>query len=309
MTKLQYIIIFSLIGGAFSLIGGALLLRNKQNAGFIARYATPFAGGALLAAVFLDLLKEGVKLGNTDGVLLAVLIGIVTFFLAEGFLHWFHHHHEHGEEKDPRRWLIIIGDIIHNALDGVAIAASFLISIPTGIVTTLAVAAHEIPQEIGDFGLLLSKGMRRRDVLLVNVTSAFATTVAAIVTYWLGSQDKLPLGVLLGLSAGFLLYIATSDVIPTIHAKSEKQKFFNIQAALFVAGVLLVGFVTTVAHQYIETGHSRSAIEQCSPTIGQIYDELETYKVEEAYNRTANKEFGLARGISVNQAICYDDLH
>lgn len=259
MDTLTYIVIFSLLGGVLSLIGGALLLSNRNAAQKLAKYATPFAGGALLAAVFLDLLPEGIEAGESTQVLLATLLGIVLFFFAEGFLHWFHHHHEHGDKSDPKKWLIIAGDTLHNALDGVAIAASFLISVPTGIVTTLAVAAHEIPQEIGDFGLLLSKGMRRRNVLLVNVISAFATLAAALLTYWIGSEEALPIGVLLGLSAGFLLYIALSDVIPAIHAKSSRKGWFTIQAALLVLGALTVGIVTSFAHQYIDAGHDHGS--------------------------------------------------
>lgn len=258
MDTLGYILVFSLIGGVVSLCGGLLLLSNKTAARSLAKYATPFAGGALLAAVFLDLLREGVEVDSADKVLLAALVGLVCFFLAEGFLRWFHHHHEHDDKKDPKTLLIIIGDTLHNALDGIAIAASFMVSIPTGIVTTIAVAAHEIPQEIGDFGLLLSKGMRKKEVLLVNVLSALATTLAAVVTYVLGSEGALPLGVLLGLSAGFLLYIATSDIIPAIHAKQSKHRLFNIQALLLILGVVVVGLATSLAHQYIDAGHNDS---------------------------------------------------
>lgn len=255
MNTLGYVIIFSILGGVVSLIGGVWLLRSKQSAKRLAKYATPFAGGALLAAVFLDLLKEGVEIGNAETVLLAALVGMIIFFLAEGFLTWFHHHHSHENKKDPATWLIIVGDTVHNALDGVAIAAAFLVSVPTGIVTTIAVAAHEIPQEIGDFGLLLSKGMRRRNVLLVNLLSALATVFFAVLTYMIGSEEGLPIGVLLGLSAGFLLYIAASDVIPSIHENHSKKQMFDIQALLLVAGVLVVGIVTTVSHQYIDVGH------------------------------------------------------
>lgn len=261
MSTLGYIVIFSLIGGLFSLCAGALLLSSKNTARSLARYATPFAGGALLAAVFLDLLKEGVEVSDPAYVMLAALTGIVLFFLAEGFLHWFHHHHEHDVKTDPKASLIIVGDTLHNALDGVAIAASFLISVPTGIVTTFAVAAHEIPQEVGDFGLLLSKGMRRRNVLLVNIMSALATTLAAVITYWVGSQEKLPIGILLGLSAGFLLYIALSDIIPTIHEKgATKRRLFDIQALLLILGIIVVGIVTYNAHQYIENGHGMDSV-------------------------------------------------
>ncbi len=266
-ANIGQVVIFSLLGGVVSLIGGALLISKKNVAKKLAHYATPFAGGALLAAVFLDLLKEGLESSESETVLLATVVGILIFFIAEGFLHWFHHHHEHTDQplkdrKDPTVTLIIIGDTLHNALDGVAIAASFLISVPTGIVTTIAVAAHEIPQEIGDFGLLLSKGMRRKEVLMVNLLSAVATVFFAALTFELGSENALPLGVLLGLSAGFLLYIALSDVIPTIHNNRDHNKRFSIQALLLVLGAVFVGLSIQVAHKYIEVdaAHDDSSV-------------------------------------------------
>lgn len=255
-ANIGQVIFFSFLGGVVSLIGGALLISKKSMAEKVAHYATPFAGGALLAAVFLDLLKEGIETSKPETVLMATVAGILIFFIAEGFLHWFHHHHEHDDERekrDPKVSLIIIGDTLHNALDGVAIAASFLISVPTGIVTTIAVAAHEIPQEIGDFGLLLSKGMKRKEVLMVNLMSAVATVFFAALTFALGSENALPLGVLLGISAGFLLYIALSDVIPTIHSNHHQNKRFTVQAVLLVLGAVFVGLSIQVAHRFIET--------------------------------------------------------
>jgi zinc and cadmium transporter len=254
MANIGQVIFFSLIGGIFSLIGGLILLMSKKNAQQLARYVTPFAGGALLAAVFLDLLRDGVKHDSADTVLLATLMGIIIFFLAEGFLRWFHYHHEgQSEKQDTSVPLIIVGDTIHNALDGVAIATAFLISAPTGIITTIAVAAHEIPQEIGDFGLLLARGMKRSKVLLINVLSALATTLMAVTTFMLGSGDKVPTGVLLGISAGFLLYIATSDIIPTVHQHSKKsRKLFDLQALLLVLGAVIVGLSIQIAHTFID---------------------------------------------------------
>lgn len=246
------VIFYSMIGGFFSLLGGVLLLSNRKTADALAKYATPFAAGALLAAVFLDLLKEGLEEAKVDTVLTSALIGIVLFFFAERFLHWFHHHHEHEGEADTSKPLIIVGDTIHNALDGVAIAASFLISMPAGIVTTIAVAAHEIPQEIGDFGLLLSKGMRRSRVLLVNLISALATTIMAAVTYKVGSSEALPIGFLLGISAGFLLYIAASDIIPSIHENASKKRFLDWQPLLLLIGVVVVGVAINLAHRYTD---------------------------------------------------------
>lgn len=261
MTEYIQLILLSLTGGVFSLLGGVLLLSKNNTAKVLAKYATPFAAGALLAAVFLDLLKDGLEESVPSTVLTATLIGMVIFFLAERFLHWFHHHHlhEHKDDKAHTKSLIIIGDTIHNAMDGVAIAAAFLVSPATGVITTIAVAAHEIPQEIGDFGLLLSKGMRRRNVLLANAFSALATTVMAVITYAIGSEEVLPVGVLLGLSAGFLLYIAASDIIPDIHENAPKNKLFEWRALMLIAGVLTVGLSVNIAHRYIHTDHDHSS--------------------------------------------------
>jgi zinc and cadmium transporter len=256
------VLFFSLVGGVFSLAGGVVLLKSERSAKNLAKYATPFAAGALLAAVFLDLLKEGVEQDEPYTVLLSALVGVLIFFFAERFLHWFHHHHPHKGHDDPTRSLIVVGDTIHNALDGVAIAAAFLVSVPTGIVTTIAVAAHEIPQEIGDFGLLLHKGMSRKRVLLVNFCSALATTVMALVAFRLGTTDSLPVGVLLGLSAGFLLYIAMSDVIPEIHQHAAKKHFLDIQPLLLLLGVVVVGLAIGLAHNYIEPGDEHTGSSQ-----------------------------------------------
>lgn len=225
-------------------------MSRKKTAEGLAKYATPFAAGALIAAVFLDLLKEGAEEADINVVLLASVTGIVIFFFAERFLHWFHHHHSHKDKsRDASVNLIVVGDTVHNALDGIAIAAAFLISVPTGIVTTLAVAAHEIPQEIGDFGLLLNKGMRRGEVLMVNIVSALATTITAVITFALGSEEALPLSWLLGISAGFLLYIAMSDIIPTIHENSTNKKLLDIKPLLLLLGVVTVGLSIELAHR------------------------------------------------------------
>ncbi len=274
MDDYVYVFVFSLVGGLVSLIGGLILLRKQSTADKLSHYATPFAAGALLSAVFLDLLKEGIHVSSPDTVLLASLLGILGFFMAERFLHWFHHHHgEDDELKNASKSLIIVGDTVHNALDGVAIASAFLISVPTGIVTTLAVAAHEIPQEIGDFGLLLKKGMSRRRVLIVNALSSLATVVAALGTYALGSADTLPIGVLFGVSAGFLLYIAMSDIIPTIHQEADKKKILSVQPIMMLVGVIVVGLAINLAHGYIETEDHHSP--ESSLHEGEHHDEDE----------------------------------
>jgi zinc and cadmium transporter len=247
VNLLTYIVVFSLVGGILSLSLASLLLINKNVAEKFGRLGMPFAAGALLATVFMDLLAEGIQHGNPKSLFNWALIGILLFFFAERFIRWFHHHHQHGE-GDPGVPLLIIGSTIHNMLDGVAIAAAFFISIPTGIITTLAVAAHEIPKEVGEFAILLSKGMSRGKVLLVNIAGSIAATVAAVITYFVGQSGTLPLGVVFGLSAGFLLYVALSDIIPTLHENHDKKHLFDWQPVLLLAGVIVVATASYFLH-------------------------------------------------------------
>lgn len=272
MSTLAQVVFFSLAGGLISLIGGIVLLASKKRAYQLALYATPFAAGALLSAAFLDLLGEAAHEGAIDTALTYTLVGIIVFFLLERFLRWFHHHHDHDDDKkDPNISLIVIGDIMHNVIDGIAIAAGFLVSPSTGIIATLAVAAHEIPQEIGDFGLLLHKGLSRRNVILVNVFSALATTGAAVIFFVLGHGLEIPLGIVLGLVAGFFIYIAVSDIIPSIH-KHEEKVFAGPQTLLLIVGAIFVGLTTTALHDYVDPDHGKPPSSQ---TADEQYHEEE----------------------------------
>ena len=140
----------------------------------ISHFLASFAAGTLSGTAFFDLLPEAAHEAEHHGtdIFLWTLIGILIFFFIERFIHWFHHHedfHSHNDEKKSTLPLIIIGDTVHNFIDGVVIAATFMISIPLGIATTFAVAAHEIPQEIGDFGLMLHKGLSKKRIIWVNI--------------------------------------------------------------------------------------------------------------------------------------------
>lgn len=250
----------SLLGSLFSLVGGFLLLSKKLSVTHVQRVAIPFAVGALLAAAMLDLLPEALESDlSVRSVMSYVLVGFVVFFVLERFLGWFHHHHEHADAADRRRTstgpLIIAGDTLHNAIDGLVIGAAFVADPTVGIVTTIAVAAHEIPQEIGDFGVLLSLGMRRRNVLIVNIASALITVAAAAAAYGFGSNIAGVEPYLLALATGMFLYIAGSDLVPTIH-EERSARVANYQTAIFVAALVLVGLTTTLVHGYLEQGLS-----------------------------------------------------
>ena len=238
-------------GSLLSLIGGIYLLYGKIGARTIQRVAVPFAAGALLAAAFLDLLPEAIEHEPASSTLLYALVGLVLFFVLERSLSWFHHHHDEPHAVGRRNSsLIVIGDTVHNFIDGLAIGAAFLVDPAIGLVTTAAIAAHEIPQEIGDFGLLLAKGVSKRKVLLVNIGSAFATVIGAALVYGLGGKLAISESILLAVTAGFFIYIAASDIIPTIHAEPERR-WANIQTVVLIVGIVTVGVAANLAHSLV----------------------------------------------------------
>lgn len=244
MDTLAYIILFTFIGSIVSLIGGIILLMKEKFAVKISHLLASFAAGALLGTAFIDLMPEALEHSKEAGLEINifwwVLIGFLIFFLLERFIYWFHHHHDHpGKETKPVVSLVILGDGVHNFIDGVAIAAAFLVSIPLGVVTAMAVAAHEIPQEIGDFGILLHHGVKRAKVLWLNILSAATALVGAILTYLLQESIESSLPIFLSVTAGFFIYIAASDLIPEIHGE-KRQDYAFWETVLLLLGVLVV---------------------------------------------------------------------
>ncbi len=255
-----------LAGSAISLAGGALIFTTKKRRDRALLIAMPFGAGALLAAAFFDLLPEAFEQAPVDETLIWVLVGFLAFFLFERSASWFHAHHEHDHRgKDSaQRKLIILGDLVHNAIDGVAIGAAFVVNPALGIITTIAVSAHEIPKELGTFALLLSRGWKDKTVLLANIATAVATIVTAVLVFSLGGADQFPVAAILAATAGFFIYIAASDIIPEIHEQSHRPGM--IQAGMLVIGVVLVGSLITVLHSSELHGHdhepSHSHIEE-----------------------------------------------
>lgn len=256
---LAYILFFTFLGSVLSLIGGVLLLLNEKITLKYSHFLAAFAAGTLLGTVFFDLLPEAIKESEhitketsiEINIFFWTLFGILGFFLLERFIHWFHHHqHEYLDEKvKPTIPLIIAGDSVHNFIDGVVIAATFLVSIPLGIVTTLAVAAHEIPQEIGDFGILFHKGMKRKKIILVNILSALTAILGALLSFWLGKRIEVFLPIFLSITAGFFIYIAASDLIPEIHHENRKG-FAVIETFLMFLGVATIWVFITLLESH-----------------------------------------------------------
>ena len=238
------ILFFTFIGSILSLIGGIILLLRKKSILNVAHLLISFAAGTLLGTAFFDLLPEAVGMTESSNVFLFTLGGILFFFILERFVHWFHSHKDEGLKNDDHTSmstvpLIIIGDTVHNFIDGVVIAATFLVNVPVGIVTALAIAAHEIPQEIGDFAILLHRKMEKRRVVIVNLLSASSSIAGALLTFYMKDYIEGLLPLFLSITAGFFIYIASSDLIPEIH--HEKRKGFAIyETLLLFFGVFLV---------------------------------------------------------------------
>lgn len=267
MSLLVWIIVFTLIGGVLSVTCAALLLLVPENHHpRILPHGVSFALGALLSVAFLDLLPDAlttVGVDHTQSILATVLIGILGFFLLEKLLIWRHCHSDHCETHSeehfhqPAGTLIVVGDAIHNFVDGILIAAAFLTDINLGIITSLAVAAHEIPQEVGDFAILLQSGYGRGKALTYNLLSSLATMVGGVLAYFGLEHIHGWLPYILALAASSFIYIAVADLIPNLHQKTTARAAFQ-QIALIVAGV----FVIYWAHSYAEIARSP---EESSP--------------------------------------------
>ena len=245
-----------IVGSLISLgLASLLFLARKRRQRAIA-ITLPIGAGALLAAAFFDLLPEALEVSHDAHELMTwTVVGFLAFFILERSSTWFHHHHEHqtAARNSQQNRLLIIGDVIHNIIDGAAVGAAFVVSVPTGIVTALAVSAHEIPKEIGTFGILLSRGWRDKKVLLANVFSAFGTILAAVAVYTLGQNFEHALTPLLAMTAGFFIYVAASDIIPDIHEQPRREGM--IQAAILVASLVLVATLVELLHGLSESGH------------------------------------------------------
>ena len=238
--SLLSVFLISLISfiGIFSLKIGSKKL-NK-----ILIYLVSFSAGALLGDVFIHLLPEISEDGFSLMSGIYVLFGLAIFFVLEKFIHWQHCHSPIDKEHiHPFSYIVLFGDAVHNFIDGLIIGASYLVSIPAGIATTIAVALHEIPQEIGDFGILVHGGFKERKALLLNFLSGLFAVVGAIVSLLLvGKIEGFEL-ILVPIAAGGFLYIAGSDLIPELHKHSKSFSSSLIQFVFFVLGILIMGLL------------------------------------------------------------------
>jgi zinc and cadmium transporter len=275
MTLLA-IIVACIAGGIASCAVAAIALWAKLQS--IERWVA-FAVGAMLTVVFLDILPHALADGVVPGSLMAwVLGGILFFFFLEKLVIWrhshgdltpppddgsaasdphhthhhHHHHHAHGHAHDRGRsgMMVLIGDSLHNATDGVVIAAAFLADFKLGVVTSIAVIAHEIPQEVSDFFVLLHSGYSRKKAFLYNVISSLAMVVGGVVAYFALDQAQAYVTPVLAFAASSMLYVAVADLIPTLHRRFSIKDTAQ-QMLMIGLGVLMV----VVMHSFLQTGH------------------------------------------------------
>jgi zinc and cadmium transporter len=238
VTVLLWIVAGGLAMSALALVGSVTLLLPPGALERMLRPMVAFAAGTLLGGALLHMLPGGIELmGAGPRVFLWVLAGFSTFFALEQFLHWHHSHHAPPERPRPLTYLVLLGDGLHNLLGGFAVAGAFIADVRLGIGAWLAAAAHEVPQELGDFAVLVHGGWDRRRALLFNLLSALTFLGGGLLAY--AASRSFDVAFLLPFAAGNFLYIAASDLIPEV--KQERDLRVNLlHFILFAAGIGLL---------------------------------------------------------------------
>ena len=242
MFELLNLVSLVLFGSVFALIGGIVFLSVPRWSEALAMYSVPFAGGVLLTVALIGVLPESVEILDHS----AYLITLVTFlviFLFENLFFSLHHHDEDGHHHIAKKsaWFVMLGDTIHNSIDGVAIAAAFITSPGLGLITAVSTFLHEVPHEIGDFGILLKARWSKRNIILTNLISACASLFGALAVYLVKPSDSI-LGILLAISAGIFLYLGASDFLP--HAGQHLSKGKMMLSLLFGVGLMMVSILS-----------------------------------------------------------------
>ena len=249
MSTFSWIIAVSLAGGALSVVAAAALSLSvgAHRVNILISYAI----GALLGAAFLEILPHALEHGDPHKMAGTVLFGILVFFVLEKLVLWRHCHHDHCEAHDARApahdhgrsgLLILVGDTFHNFVDGILIAAAFLENTELGIVTALAIIAHEIPQEVGDYLILLHAGYSKAKALAFNLLSSVATLIGATLAYFALSELTEWIPSLLGLAAASMIYVAVADLIPGLHKRTELKATLQ-QVMLIGLGIASIAIV------------------------------------------------------------------
>ena len=236
MDALIQILTATFVISLVSIVGILLFFRQKRENKLLFLLVS-FAAGSMLGVAFLDLLPEVLKDGFNENVPIFIIAGILSFFVLEKFLYWHHHHSEHEhEEVHSFTYMNLIGDSLHNFVDGIVVAISFMNGTAIGITTTIAIIAHEIPQEISDFGVLIYGGFSKAKALIYNFLTALTAVLGAILTFFFSSLVESASAYITSFAIGGFVYIAGTDLIPEIQ-KEKNWKKSLLQLLMLVLGV------------------------------------------------------------------------
>lgn len=243
MTQLLQMFSLSLLGGVLGLVGGLAFLYSKRWSSLLEKNAVPYAAGVVITVSLLGLIPEAVELLGDVSFMVVLASFFGAYFFEQlllsihhhGGAHTHHHHTAHAHTNQAAVLLVILGDSIHNFIDGVAIGASFLINPGLGLVTAFSTFLHEVPHEIGDFGVLLKAGWQKKNIILANLLSAIITVVGTFSVLFFAEDTQL-LGTLMAVSAGIFLYLGAIDFLPQVSV-SKSNKYATLVP-------LLLGIVT-----------------------------------------------------------------
>jgi zinc and cadmium transporter len=243
---LTWVIVFSVLGSAGAIAGAAwLLVFQESTRKTLLPCLLSYATGTLLAAAFLGMIPNALQQNTAIEISATILAGIVIFFILEKMVIWRHCHTAECEVHAAAGPLILIGDAFHNFVDGFVIAAAFLTSVPLGIAASLAVIAHEIPQEVGDFAILLDNGYSKTRALTLNLLSSLATLPGAVIAYFFLGATREAVPFILALSAASFIYIAIADLVPGLHRQ------IGLKPALYQLVLVLAGIGTIAVFRLV----------------------------------------------------------
>ena len=251
-TAFFYSLISVFLVSLISLVGILSIILTQKNVKKFSLLLVSLATGSLIGDAFFHIIPEVYEeAGFENNIGFAFVVGLFCFFVLEKFLHWHHCHNPSAQNHHHHPIAInnLVADAIHNFIDGMIIAGSFLISIEVGIATTIAVVLHEIPQELGDFGVLLHSGMSKSKALFLNLLSAISAILGTVMTFLLGENIESLEIYLLAFAGGAFLYLALADLVPEI--KREESLKHNIFQILFI----IIGLASMFALTYVEVGH------------------------------------------------------